>query len=55
MDYWKIIIEAYPELTNADFQPNAGKINIRDNGDGNQYLSKWDFEKPIPEGLKLIK
>ena len=50
-----IIRESYPELTDADFLPPQGKIGLKDDGDGIQYISKWDYEKPIPKGLKLGK
>jgi hypothetical protein len=51
---WQIIIEAYPELTDADFAPR-GTIELRDDGDGIQYIAKWTYSKPIPAGLKLGK
>ena len=39
----KIIIEQYPELTDEDFDPIRGKIKLRDDGDGIQYLAKWQY------------
>ncbi len=49
------IIETYPELTNLDFHPITGSILLADDGDGVQYISKWEYSKPIPDGLKLGK
>lgn len=50
-----IITQHYPELNDEDFLPKRGKINLEDDGDGIQYISKWEYSKPIPEGLKLGK
>lgn len=56
MELWEIITSAYPELTNVDFEPNIGSIELRDDSDGKgAYIAKWDYEKPIPQGLKLGK
>lgn len=55
MDLFTQITTAYPELTEADFQPIKGSILLRDDGDGIQYLAKWNYDKPIPEGLRLGK
>lgn len=51
----KKITETYPELTADDFLPPLGAILLKDDGDGVQYIAKWDYSKPIPEGLKLGK
>lgn len=56
MSLYEQIIEAYPSLTINDFDPIAGKINLRDDADGKgEYISKWEYDKPIPNGLKLGK
>jgi hypothetical protein len=55
MDLFTQITTTYPELTSADFNPQMGSILLRDDGDGVQYIAKWDYEKPIPEGLTLGK
>ena len=55
MTTYQTILEVYPELTNADFHPFTGSIALADDGDGIQYISKWDYSKPIPAGLKLGK
>ncbi len=49
------IVSVYPELTDKDFLPNKGFIELKDDGDGVQYIAKWDYSQPIPEGLKLGK
>lgn len=54
MDLFEQIKQTYPELTNADFAP-YGDINLADDGDGVQYIAKWEYSKPIPEGLSLGK
>ena len=45
----------YPELQSSDFLGPEKKIMILDEGDGIEYIAKWDYEKPIPEGLVLGK
>lgn len=49
------ILDTYPELEEKDFQPITGKILLSDDGDGIQYVSRWDYEKPIPKGISLGK
>jgi hypothetical protein len=53
MELWQIIKQTYPELTNDDFLET---IVLRDDADGiGAYIAKWDYSKPIPEGLTLGK
>lgn len=54
MDLFTQIKNAYPEITEADFYDD-GKIRLKDDGDGIQYIAKWEYSKPIPDGLKLGK
>lgn len=55
MDLFTQITTVYPELTEEDFRPITGSILLYDDGDGIQYIAKWDYSKPIPSGLKLGK
>ena len=56
MTLWEELIEIYPELTDADFDPRRGTIKLRNDGDGlGEYIAKWEYSKPIPAGLKLGK
>ena len=55
MDLYTKITETYDELVITDFDPKEGKILLRDDGDGIQYLVKWEYDKPIPDGLILGK
>ena len=57
MTIYEQIITAYPELTITEsFDPFFnGTIELFDDGDGIVYLSKWNYSKPIPDGLKLGK
>ena len=50
-----LIVEVYSELTSADFHPITGSILLADDGDGVQYISKWEYSKPIPKGMKVGK
>jgi hypothetical protein len=54
MELWEKIIEAYPEISPTDDFRQLG-IYLRDDGDGIQYIAKWDYSEPIPNGLKLGK
>lgn len=55
MSLWEQIIEIYPELTDNDFGL-FGTIKLQDDSDGEgAFIAKWDYEKPIPAGLKLGK
>lgn len=53
MGLYEIITEQYPDLTPSDF--SKGCIELRDDGDGIQYIAKWDYDQPIPDGLTLGK
>jgi hypothetical protein len=55
MSLWQTIVETYPELIDADFNPTTGIITLIDDGDGIVYIEKWNYQKPIPNGLKLGK
>jgi hypothetical protein len=50
------IIAVYSELTSEDFIPNVGSILLQDDSDGQgPYIAKWEYHKPIPDGLTLGK
>ena len=56
MTLYETIMAAYPELTQEDFFPQSGSINLFDDSDGlGAYIGKWEYAKPIPAGLKLGK
>ncbi len=55
MDLFTEITAVYPELKDTDFFPMSGSISLRDDGDGVQYIAKWEYSKPIPKGMKLGK
>ena len=49
------IIEVYPELENA-IQFYNHSIILQNDSDGlGDFIAKWEYEKPIPTGLKLGK
>jgi hypothetical protein len=50
--YEKIIAE-YPELENSS-EFIFGSIRLQNDGDGD-YISKWEYNKPLPDGLSLGK
>ena len=52
MKLYEAIITAYPELKDADLY--ALGITLQDDSDGlGAYILKWEYSKPIPNGLKL--
>lgn len=55
MDLFTILTNYYSELDFSDFSRHDGSIKLCDDGDGIQYIAKWEYSKPIPEGLKLGK
>jgi len=55
MELWQTIRNVYPELTDLDFG-SEGCIRLQDDSDGQgAYIAKWEYNKPIPEGLTLGK
>jgi hypothetical protein len=55
MDLWEKIIEAYPEINPTDNFQELG-IYLQDDSDGQgAFIAKWEYSKPIPEGMKLGK
>ena len=55
MNLFEQIVAVYPELTSEDFSPR-GSISLRDDADGQgAYIAKWEYDQPIPDGLKLGK
>ena len=56
MTLYEQIIAEYPELTVEDFHPLLGTITLRDDSDGEgAYIAKWEYSKPLPDGLTLGK
>lgn len=55
MTIYEQIIAVYPELTEADFAIN-GVITLRNDADDiGDYIARWEYSKPIPEGMKVGK
>jgi len=55
MELWEKIIEKYPEIKATDNFRDLG-IWLRDDADGvGAYIKKWEYSKPIPDGLTLGK
>ena len=54
MKLWEKIVEAYPQIKATDDFRKLG-IWLQDDGDGVEYIFKWDYSEPIPTGLKLGK
>jgi len=55
MELWEKIIDAYPDISPTDDFRKLG-IFLQDDSDGQgAYIAKWEYNKPIPEGLTLGK
>ena len=55
MELWQIIKNTYPELSDLDFGSD-GSIRLQDDSDGEgAYIAKWEYSKPLPEGMKVGK
>jgi hypothetical protein len=55
MELWEKIIEAYPEINPTDDFRKLG-IYLRDDSDGlGAYIEKWEYSKPLPDGMKVGK
>jgi len=55
MELWQKIIAAYPEIKPTDNFLLLG-IHLQDDSDGiGAYIAKWEYNKPIPDGLTLGK
>ena len=55
MNIGQEIRNTYTDLTLDDFHPVWGSILLQDDGDGIQYIAKWEYSEPLPEGLTLGK
>jgi len=54
MSLYEQIVEAYSEIDGSIF--DEGIIVLRDDSDGvGAYIAKWEYSKPIPNGLSLGK
>jgi hypothetical protein len=56
MELYEKIIETYPELADNGFSAFTKQVILQDDSDGQgAYIAKWEYSKPIPDGLKLGK
>jgi hypothetical protein len=56
MELYEKIVEVYPELADNEYAAFSKEIRLQDDSDGEgAYIAKWDYYKPIPEGLTLGK
>ena len=55
MGLFQELKEALPELTDEDFS-TMGTIILQNDGDGlGDYIAKWDYAEPLPDGFTLGK
>jgi hypothetical protein len=56
MSLYDEIIAVYPELANDETLWLDKVIVLRDDTDGEgAYIEKWEYSKPIPDGMKVGK
>ncbi len=54
MNLYQKIIAEYPELENSDVF--VDKIILQNDSDNiGDYIAKWEYSQPIPDGLTLGK
>lgn len=50
------ILQIYPSLTSADFNPFTGTIRLQDNSDGlGSFIISWTNSNPEPTQLQINK
>jgi len=55
MTLYEQIIAAYPELIDSN-EFITGSIRLQNDSDGKgDYIAKWDYSKPLPDGLSVGK
>jgi hypothetical protein len=55
MTIYEKIIAVYPELENSSVFDRS-IIHLQNDGDGaGDYIAKWEYSKPLPEGMKVGK
>jgi len=56
MELWEKIVSEYPELADNDYEAFIYSIRLQNDSDGvGAYIAKWEYSKPIPDGLTLGK
>jgi hypothetical protein len=56
MTLFNTIVEIYPELQDGNEFGHRGSIELKDDSDGQgAYISKWEYSKPLPDGMKVGK
>lgn len=55
MTLYDTIIKAYPELEGTNNFSNGTIILQNDADELGDYIAAWNYEQPIPKGLKLGK
>jgi len=55
MELWEKIVAAYPEIDPTEDFTALGIWLMDDNDGKGAYIERWDYSKPIPQGIKLGK
>ena len=56
MQLWEKIVAEYPETADNNFAVFGNQIILQNDSDGvGDYIAKWEYSKPIPDGLTLGK
>lgn len=55
MSLYDQIIAAYPELTDSTAFADNQIVLQNDGDDLGDWLVKWNYEKPLPKGIKIGK
>jgi hypothetical protein len=55
MELIEQILDTYPELKEMNYVFTSDIILYDDSDGQGAYIFKWEYDKPIPKGLKLGK
>lgn len=58
MNLLEQILNEYPELADKKFEEfsSVGSIRLQDDSDDKgPYIAKWEYKKPLPDGLTVGK
>lgn len=55
MSLYDNIIEKFPELEGTDAFANGTIILQNDADDSGDYIAAWNYDQPLPKGMKIGK
>ena len=53
MSLYDDIKKVYPDISDAEFAPNGSIVLMNNSDDKGDYIAKWEYSKPVPNGLSV--